>query len=67
MARLGADAEEVIRCLEQDFATVSLIEGEHATTARPMPSKQASERLRQMVKQQFNNHEFYVDIIARKL
>jgi FkbM family methyltransferase len=66
MARMGGDPEEVIRFLEQDFSTISLLEGEGATPSPAEPSKQAAGRLRQMMSERASDHVFYVNVIARK-
>ena len=66
MVRMGGNPDEVIRCLEQDFATLSLVDGENHMPSPPAPSRVVVDTLRQMVKEHAGNHAFYVDCIARK-
>jgi FkbM family methyltransferase len=66
MVRMGGNPDEVIRCLEQDFATLSLVDGENHMPSPPAPCRVVVDTLRQMVKEQAGNHAFYVDCIARK-
>ena len=66
MVRMGGDPDEVIRCLERDFATLSLVDGENGMPSLPAPCRDVVDALRRMAKEQAGNHDFYVDCIARK-
>lgn len=65
MARLGTDAEPIVRFIEDHFRTVSL-----ATEERPVSGDvsvtQAASELRRMFATQTSRPEAYVDIIARR-
>ena len=65
MARLGADAESVVRFLESHFTSVALSTEEHPVAAA-MPIAEAAARLRNMLATQANSIDSYVDVIARR-
>jgi FkbM family methyltransferase len=65
MARLGTDAESVVRFLEEHFKTVALATEERSVSGETSVA-QAATHLRRMFAEQTNSPDAYVDIIARR-
>src|ERR1700730_5225126 len=66
MSRLGANFEDLIEFLRDQFSTLAIAMREEATVLPPRPSAEVCEELSAFVAAHTNNPLMYLDVIARR-
>ena len=66
MSRLGANFEDLIEFLRDQFSTLAVAMREEATVLPPRPSAEVCEELSAFVAAHTNNPLMYLDVIARR-
>jgi hypothetical protein len=66
MGRLGGNVEAVTDLLRDNFATISLADGEFAPPSAPEPAATAASRLLEMARRHADDPASSADVIARK-
>jgi FkbM family methyltransferase len=66
MSRLGANFEDLIEFLRDQFSTLAVATREEATVLPPRPSAEVCEELSAFVAAHTNNPLMYLDVIARR-